>query len=32
MVELCRLKQSEVESWLSYVESSRVKYTHGIVM
>jgi len=29
MVELSRKKRSEVELWLSYVESSRVKENHG---
>ena len=29
MVELCRVKKSEVDPWLSYVESSRVMYCHG---
>ena len=28
MVELGRVKYSELETWQSYVESSRVKYSH----
>ena len=32
MVVLCRVKLSEVESWYSYVESSRMKWSHGSVM
>ena len=30
MVDLCRVLQSEVEPWKTYVESSRVKESHGI--
>ena len=32
MVDMCRVKKSEVEPCLGYVESSRVKYSHGRVM
>ena len=32
MVQLCTVKQIEVEPWQSYVESSRVKQTHGRIM
>jgi len=32
MVELCRVKQCEVEQWKSYVESRSVKESHGRLM
>ena len=32
MVELCRVKKSEVDPWYSYVDSSRVKYSRGTFM
>ena len=30
MVDLRRIQQREVEPWQSYVESSRMKYSHGV--
>ena len=32
MVELCRVKESEVEPWYNDLESSRVKLSDGRVM
>ena len=32
MIELSRVKQSEVEQWWSYVESRSVKESHGRIM
>ena len=32
VVELCRVKQSEVALWQNNVESSRVKYSYGRVV
>ena len=32
MIELCRVKEGEVEPWQSYVESSKMEQSHGRYM